>query len=83
MSVTIRGLDEKPFEDFDVEVDLDVASILDLAKIIGLSVAVQFNGEGQITVLTETREDARALCKACFEEIEERSNLVNGFLTGF
>lgn len=83
MSVTIRGLDEKPFEDFDVEVDLDVASILDLAKIISLSVAVQFNGEGQITVLTETREDARALCQRCFEEIEARSNLLNSFINGF
>lgn len=83
MSVTIRSFDENLFEDGGLPIDLDVASILDLAKIIGLSVAVQFNGEGQITVLTETREDARALCKACFEEIEARSDLLNSFINGF
>lgn len=83
MSVTIRSLDGRPFEDFSFEVDLDLASVNDVSKIVGVRVSVEFNGEGKITVLTASGEDAEALCKGCLEEIEARSNLLNSFINGF
>lgn len=83
MSVTIWSLDLGSFKGLKIEVDLDLASVLDIARIKGLPVLVEHNGEGKITVETATDEDAKALCKACFEEIEARSDLVNSFLNGF
>lgn len=63
MSVTIRSLDGRPFEDFSFEVDLDLASVNDVAKIVGVRVSVEFNGEGKVTVLAASGEEAEALCK--------------------
>ena len=83
MSVTIRSLDGRPFEDFSFEVDLDLASVNDVAKIVGVRVSLEFNGEGKVTVLAASAEEAEALCKGCLEEIEARSNLLNSFINGF
>lgn len=83
MRVTVWSLDLGSFEDLKIEVDLDLASVLDIARIKGLPVQVKYNGEGKITVMTATDEDAKDLCKGCFEEIEARSNLLNSFLNGF
>lgn len=83
MSVTIRSLDGRPFEDFSFEVDLDLASVNDVAKIVGVRVSLEFNGEGKVTVLADSGEEAEALCKGCLEEIEARSNLLNSFINGF
>lgn len=83
MSVTIRSLDGRPFEDFSFEVDLDLASVNDVAKIVGVRVSLEFHGEGKVTVLAASGEEAEALCKGCLEEIEARSNLINSFINGF
>lgn len=83
MRVTVWSLDLGSFEDLKIEVDLDLASVLDIARIKGLPVQVKYNGKGKITVMTATDEDAKDLSKGCFEEIEARSNLLNSFINGF
>ena len=83
MTVTIQSVDGRPFEDFSFEIDLDLASVNDVAKIVGVRVSVEVNGEGKVTVLAAAGEDAGALCKGCLEEIEARSNLLNSFINGF
>lgn len=83
MRVTVWSLDLGSFEDLKIEVDLDLASVLDITRIKGLPVQVKYNGKGKITVMTATDEDAKDLSKGCFEEIEARSNLLNSFINGF
>lgn len=83
MSVWICSLDIKSFDFENTKVKLDLSSVLDCAKIKGIPSHVEFNAAGEIKVFTATDEDARALCKACFEEIEARSDLVNSFINGF
>mgnify|MGYP005842478487 CR=1 FL=1 len=83
MSVWICSIDLKTFDFENTKVKLDLASVLDFAKIKGIPVHVEFNAVGQIKVFTATDEDARTLYKACLEEIEARSDLVNSFINGF
>lgn len=67
MTVTIRSVDKNPYE---TDVDMDVGSILEIAKDLGLSVSVEFNGDGKITILAESRGDAEGLAEEVFAMLD-------------